>query len=58
MSRKDYKLLAEAFAEAKFYLADESVNSALLYAANRVADKLKQDNSNFDREKFLSACFD
>ena len=54
MTRKDYVLLAEALKAAAYALNPPERTGALL-AANEIAHRLKQDNSRFDRKRFLEA---
>lgn len=62
MSRKHYKLLAQAFANCRPWDKDttDSYDSidAWTSAVGEVCKKLKQDNPNFDRQRFLDACND
>lgn len=50
MTRKDYKLIAEVINNLGFYSGD------VIDTAIKFADKLEVTYSNFDREKFLTAC--
>lgn len=59
MTRKDYELIAHAFArELQFYgeVITPQEKSIVRGVAQRLADKLLQDNPRFDRVKFLRAC--
>jgi hypothetical protein len=51
MTRKDYKLIAEAFALFN-YLHQPTRH----YIANALADRLENDNPRFDRTRFIEAC--
>lgn len=57
MSRKDYVAIAAAF---KQQVGDWPANGthwhSLKAVAEAVADAMKQDNSRFDRARFLAAC--
>jgi hypothetical protein len=62
MTRKDYILIAAAFAEAKRQIPNTGLmnqtyeNIGLATAARVVAWSLAKDNQRFDRERFLNAC--
>ena len=58
MTRKDYELIAGAFAFAvdKYDGEDWTMQGAGAAIARLLADELAEDNSRFDREKFLAAC--
>jgi hypothetical protein len=56
MSRKDYRLIAAAIREARgisYRLVDQITIDIV---AGSIAEKLGEDNSAFDRAKFLNAC--
>jgi hypothetical protein len=62
MTRKDYVLLARALRESKtgeftdvFPLSGEEMRKDII---GRIATVLQQDNSRFNREKFITACED
>jgi hypothetical protein len=55
MSRKDYRAIAsalKAFKEGQ----EAGFNPSLADIASALASVLAQDNSRFDRSKFLEAC--
>lgn len=62
MTRKDYVLIAEAFADAgtdadKHGDDDQRARFWGLHtAATYIADGLVQDNPRFDRARFMAAC--
>jgi hypothetical protein len=60
MSRKDYILIANAFAErvklAQCFNTRASRMTHLLEIASTIADSLARDNPRFDRSRFLTAC--
>lgn len=55
MSRKDYELIARAFASAGSSMDSRVANQVVLFAATVVADALATDNPRFDRDRFLKA---
>lgn len=56
MTRKDYVLLAQAFAAARADVAGESAEAIGLHKAlMQVCDALQQENGAFDRDKFVAA---
>jgi hypothetical protein len=59
MSRKDYALIARALREARDEAvrnaASPSAFTALEFAAQVLANALKDDNPGFDRTRFLKA---
>lgn len=64
MTRKDYELIADAIKDELGEYADvpgmgidnSNERSAIVSTARAIADRLGEDNPNFDRERFLSAC--
>lgn len=64
MSRKHYSAIAECFEIANEYVTDNfgatlnrnEVADVLNYLANKIGYVCENDNANFDRQKFLSAC--
>lgn len=56
MTRKDYKLLALAFASTKRGTASSYSHSQWERDVNAVAIALQSDNPNFDRVRFIKAC--
>lgn len=71
MTRKDYVLIAETIAQFSRdiaidgdseYLTDRArairagERDALVTLAHRIADQLHQDNTSFDRSRFINAC--
>lgn len=50
LTKKDYELIATAIARAR---GDEGTK---LRVAEELADKLKEENSRFERGRFLRAC--
>jgi hypothetical protein len=60
MSRKDYRLIAEAIKQAqeRFYdreSGDQTPYTMVDMIIDDLSDALKQDNINFDRVKFYKA---
>lgn len=54
MTRKDYQLIAEVFANfGKMVELEETIGADI---ARVLADALQGDNPRFDRERFLIAC--
>jgi hypothetical protein len=53
MTKKDYKLIADAIREVQAYPSDAY---AMRKLAQTLSDKLAQENPRFDRAKFLAAC--
>jgi hypothetical protein len=54
MTRKDYQLIAEVFANfGKIIILEETIGADI---ARNLADALKADNPRFDRARFLAAC--
>ena len=70
MTRKDYVLIAEIIAQVRREIAQEQSGDlsdkarailtgerlASYTIAHRLADQLRQDNSRFDRKRFIDAC--
>ena len=70
MTRKDYVLIADTIAglvrdiaEEQFYAmahTDKAILSGerlgVYNVAQRLADQLRQDNTRFDRQRFIDAC--
>lgn len=57
MSKKHYQEIARIIAETKIrYLDTDEPISALAHVALELCSVLKQDNPNFNHEKFLEAC--
>lgn len=57
MTRKDYKLIAEALLDSKPAEPCEStVYVQFVFSCSRVANALESDNPRFDRNKFMKAC--
>jgi hypothetical protein len=61
MSRKDYELIASAFAErihmAQTFSGTHASRMAhLKEIADTIADKMASDNPRFNRPRFLTAC--
>lgn len=60
MTRKDYKLIADAVKSTRhcwLHPKDEEAASYILdELANILANKLANDNSRFNRDKFIVAC--
>ena len=55
MSKKDYKLIALAF--ARFHFTNTTGQpDKVKWVAIELMEILKQDNPAFDRDKFLTAC--
>jgi hypothetical protein len=58
MTRKDYVLIAEALQAAAYALNPPERAGALL-VAHEIANRLKQENPRFDRDRFMrAACLD
>jgi len=61
MTRKDYQLIADSIWRAG-YVADKNQvrqtarQSMRVLIATDLATSLAQDNPNFDRDRFMSAC--
>ena len=54
MTKKDYVLIAEAI---KYALENERNDiSTVRSVADRIAEKLQDDNPRFDWDRFLTAC--
>jgi hypothetical protein len=54
MTRKDYQLIAEVFANfGKIIILEETIGVDI---ARDLADALQADNPRFDRARFLAAC--
>lgn len=56
MTRKDYIAIAECFHEALADALDPITTKVVIGLAREIASVLQEDNSRFDRYKFLSAC--
>ena len=56
MSRKDYVLIAQTIKDT-FHENMEN-HDALAEFAGKLAARLKQNNSKFDTNRFINACFD
>ena len=68
MTRKDYVLIAETIAQMSRDLASTAFENDTAKAiltgerlathaiAHRIADQLHQDNTRFDRKRFIEAC--
>jgi len=57
MSRKDYRAVAEAFAEAYAMLDNDPARKAALDLVRaKIADRMKADNAAFKRQVFYDAC--
>jgi hypothetical protein len=54
MTRKDYQLIAEVFANfGQMIELEETIGADI---ARNLADALQGDNPRFDRARFLTAC--
>jgi hypothetical protein len=54
MTRKDYVMIAAAFAKVR---SEQGMDAHTLETLSReLAMKLAQDNSRFDRARFVAAC--
>jgi hypothetical protein len=54
MTRKDYQLIAEVFANfGKIVVLEETIGIDI---ALNLADALQADNPRFNRDRFLDAC--
>jgi hypothetical protein len=57
MTRKDYQLIAEVFANFKqIQNLDQTINWSQEDLARNLADSLAKDNPRFDSARFLDAC--
>ena len=58
MTRKDYKLIAEALrvANGSITVAPYDAETAISLVAHLLADCLEKENPRFNRARFLSAC--
>jgi len=63
MTKKDYKIIAEVLNEsvegARSHVDRKIRDTEMettVFIAERLSKKLKADNSNFDKEKFMEAC--
>lgn len=55
MTKKDYKLIADAILSAK-QNTNPLEQSAISTVVHELANRLQNENPRFDRERFLSAC--
>lgn len=55
MTRKHYKIIAEAMAESKPHLYPDSMQTWKA-TVETLAMYLQHNNANFDKDKFLEAC--
>ena len=55
MTKKDYILIARAFARYKFTNTTGEPDK-VKWIINELVEILKNDNPNFDSQKFLKAC--
>ena len=56
MTRKDYRLIAEAVNETSKRYNDGLYDDLFTDLIESLSSKLKSDNVHFDRDKFYSAC--
>lgn len=59
MTRKHYRAIAKIIKQEYVFDDDAAAvysRPAIADIADRLADYFKQDNSRFDRQKFLDAC--
>lgn len=57
MSRKDYILIAKAIrAVAEMWKPESKYACAISEVAYNLADKLANDNSRFNHDRFIKAC--
>ncbi len=56
MTKKDYKLIAEALKEAREESNPLEGRSGVTLAAQKLANVLRADNPRFDYKRFLEAC--
>lgn len=56
MTKKDYELIAGVINRQWDRHADPLGRESLKLLCNDLADALRQDNSHFDRWRFLAAC--
>ena len=54
MTRKDYQLIATAFASARRVVGTDDMTIAIV--AELLAESLATENTRFNRDMFLSAC--
>ncbi len=55
MSRKDYKAIASIIYNARYIHANKSRETAERIAGG-IAVIMQEDNTNFDKAKFMNAC--
>lgn len=56
MTRRDYILIAGAFARARAQAGDGAESDGVVHAARIMAEELATTNSGFKPERFLKAC--
>lgn len=57
MTRKDYKLIAQAISEAhEDNWGDSIANEGIYWVTKLLAESLAKDNPRFNRDKFMQAC--
>lgn len=56
MTRKDYKLIAEAIKTTRYQLELPSDDKTLSLLIDNLSIQLRQDNRNFDYSRFAEAC--
>lgn len=56
MTRKDYKLIANAINEAVLLSVTKQQNEGVNLAAQTLATALAKDNPRFDMQRFIEAC--
>ena len=60
LTRKDYRAIA-AMIHQEHHAQSQTVNQNPIRAVERIgimlADYMAQDNPNFDRDKFIAACY-
>ena len=56
MTRKDFKAVAKAFKTSLEGNLTIEAYSAVCQTADKVANAIKENNANFNKNKFLEAC--
>lgn len=56
MTKKDYKLIAESINAARQYIRSENKDCGLNFLVGYLGEELKNDNPNFQYDKFKLAC--
>ena len=56
MTRKHYTMIADAMKKSMDDAATYEQAEVLIAACSLLADKLAEENSRFDRDRFMTAC--